>query len=135
MSLPTGKNMDIVEVLKADYQKFPEAQTYSLYTKDVFFKDPLTSFKGVERYRKMIQFMTRWFIDVQMDVHSIEQRDRHIDTTWTLHWTAPTPWKPRMSISGRTELTLNEKGLIRSHIDVWNCSRLDVLKQLFSRTS
>ena len=124
--------MNIVEALKTDYERFPEDQTYSLYAEDVFFKDPLTSFSGVARYRSMIHFIARWFKAVQMELHSIQQTGDRIDTTWTLQWVAPMPWQPTMSISGRSELTLNEVGLIRSHVDYWDCSRLDVLKQLFS---
>ncbi|MEM6403902.1 MAG: DUF2358 domain-containing protein, partial [Cyanobacteria bacterium P01_D01_bin.116] len=33
--------MDIVEILKEDYQRFPENQTYSIYAEDVYFKDPM----------------------------------------------------------------------------------------------
>jgi hypothetical protein len=124
--------MNIVEALKTDYARFPENQTYSLYAEDVFFKDPLTSFYGVARYRSMIHFIARWFKAVQMELHSIEQIGDRIDTTWTLRWVAPMPWQPSMAISGRSELTLNEAGFIRSHVDYWNCSRLDVLRQLFS---
>jgi hypothetical protein len=123
--------VDIVEVLKADYARFPENQTYSLYAKEVFFKDPLTSFNGVARYRSMIGLMGQWFKAVDMELHSIQQIDQQIDTTWTLRWIAPVPWQPKMTISGRSELKLNAMGLIYSHIDYWNCSRLDVLKQLF----
>ncbi len=124
--------MNIIEALKTDYARFPEDQTYSLYAENVFFKDPLTSFSGVARYRAMIHFIARWFKAVQMDLHSIERTDQRIDTTWTLRWVAPVPWQPPMVISGRSELTLNNTGLIESHIDYWDCSRLDVLKQLFS---
>jgi len=124
--------MNIVEALQTDYARFPENQTYSLYSEDVFFKDPLTSFSGVARYRSMIHFIARWFKAVQMELHSIEQTGDRIDTTWTLRWVAPIPWQPPMAISGRSELTLNEVGLIRSHVDYWDCSRLDVLRQLFS---
>ena len=123
--------MDIVEALKADYARFPENQTYSLYAADVWFKDPLTSFKGVGRYRSMIGFMERWFQAVEMELHNIQQIDQRIDTTWTLRWIAPVPWRSKISISGRSELTLNEAGLVQSHVDYWDCSRLDVLKQLF----
>jgi hypothetical protein len=35
-----------------------------------------------------------------------------------------------MAIGGRSELKVNSDGLIVSHIDYWNCSRFDVLKQL-----
>jgi hypothetical protein len=123
--------VDIVEALKADYARFPENQTYSLYAADVRFKDPLTSFKGAARYRSMIGFMGRWFKAVDMELHNIQQIDQRIDTTWTLRWIAPVPWQSKISISGRSELTLNEAGLIQSHVDYWDCSRLDVLKQLF----
>ena len=124
--------MNIVEALKTDYARFPEDQTYSLYAEDVFFKDPLTSFYGVARYRSMIHFMAQWFKAVHMELYSIQQTGSRIDTTWTLRWVAPMPWQPNMTISGRSELTLNEVGLIRSHVDYWDCSRLDVLRQLFS---
>jgi hypothetical protein len=126
--------VDIVEALKADYARFPENQTYSLYAEDVFFKDPLTSFDGVARYRTMIGFMAQWFKAIHMELHSIQQTGQRIDTTWTLQWIAPAPWKPKMVISGRSELMLNDAGLVRSHIDSWDCSRLDVLKQLFWET-
>lgn len=122
--------MKIIEILKQDYQRFPENQTYSLYAKDVYFKDPLNEFRGVERYKKMIQFIETFFIHTQMDLHQIEQTDNLIKTEWTLSWNAPLPWKPRMAIPGWSELTLNDENLIVSHIDYWNCSRLDVVKQL-----
>jgi Uncharacterized conserved protein (DUF2358) len=125
--------VDIIEALKADYARFPENQTYSLYAEDVWFKDPLTSFKGVGRYRSMIGFMGQWFKAVKMELHNIQQIDQRIETTWTLRWIAPVPWEPKMAISGRSELMLNEAGLICSHVDDWDCTRLDVLRQLFSR--
>jgi Uncharacterized conserved protein (DUF2358) len=124
---------DILSALKDDYARFPKGQTYSLYDPDVFFKDPLVSFRGVQLYRWMIGFMDRAFLDVQMDLHNIRRDGDQIDMDWTLSWVAPMPWKPAMQISGRSELALNADGLIQSQIDYWNCSRLDVLKQLFSR--
>jgi len=124
----------VIEQLKADYARFPERQTYSLYAEDVQFKDPLNSFSGVERYQKMIGFLSRFFREIQMDLHSIEQTTPSLITThWTLNMTAPMPWSPRLSIPGRSELGLNAKQLIESHIDYWNCSRLDVLMQVFGR--
>jgi hypothetical protein len=126
---PSGS---ILETLRADYAQFPYHQTYSLYAVDVLFKDPLTTFRGVERYRRMIQFIERWFIQVQMTLHDIQQVENIIHTRWTLRWIAPVPWKPTLSISGSSELQLNAAGLVQSHIDIWDCSRLDVLRQLFS---
>jgi len=132
--------MNIIEILQEDYQRFPRDQTYEIYAKDVYFKDPMTEFRGIKRYQSMIGFMSHWFQNIQMELHHIEQigdlaeplRDR-IETRWTLSWTTPLPWQPRIAISGRSELMLNEQNLIISHIDYWDCSRWDVLQQHFSR--
>jgi hypothetical protein len=123
---------DILERIRQDYQRFPHDQSYDLYAEGVYFKDPLTQFRGVDRYRQMIGFMERWFQRVQLDLHAIEQPQPDlIKTRWTLSWTAPVPWQPRMSIAGWSELRLNEAGLICAHVDHWDCSRLSVLGQLF----
>lgn len=126
--------MNIVDALRDDYQRFPKDQSYHLYAEQVYFKDPLNEFRGVDRYRAMIGFLEKWFLNIQMDLHDIYQQDTLIKTQWTLHFTAPVPWKPRISIPGDSELHLNEQGLVSSHIDTWSCSRLDVVKQLFGRS-
>jgi hypothetical protein len=122
--------MDIIEILKEDYQRFPRNQTYSIYSEDVYFQDPLNKFCGVERYKQMISFMNTWFSNTKLDLHDIRQSGDTIKTEWTLSWTPPLPWQPPMAIAGWSELKLNSAGLIMSHIDYWKCSRLDVLKQL-----
>jgi hypothetical protein len=121
--------MDIITILKDDYQRFPLNQTYNIYATDVYFKDPLNEFRGKERYQKMIAFMAKWFQQIKMEVHDIRQTGQQIETEWTLHWTTPLPWKPRVSIPGRSELTLNENNLIISHIDYWHCSPWEVIRQ------
>ena len=121
--------MDIIEILKEDYQRFPVNQTYSIYAPDVYFQDPLNKFYGVNRYKKMINFIQTWFLDPKMDLHNIQLLGDIIKTEWTLSWNTPLPWKPRISIPGWSELSLNSDGLIVSHVDYWNCSRLDVVKQ------
>ncbi|MEH1922391.1 DUF2358 domain-containing protein [Nostoc sp.] len=128
--------MDIIEILKEDYQRFPVNQTYNIYAPDVYFQDPLNKFRGVKRYKEMINFIQTWFLNPKMDVHNIQRLGDTIKTEWTLSWNTPLPWKPRISIPGWSELGLNSDGLIVSHIDYWNCSRLDVVKQhLFTSKS
>ena len=124
--------MDIIEILKEDYQRFPVNQTYSIYTPDVYFQDPLNKFRGVKRYKQMINFIETLFLNTKMDLHNIQRLGDTIKTEWTLSWNTPLPWKPRISIPGWSELGLNSDDLIVSHIDYWNCSRLDVVKQHFS---
>ncbi|ACB53824.1 unknown [Crocosphaera subtropica ATCC 51142] len=123
--------MKLLETIKNDYQTFPKNQTYSVYADNVYFKDPVNEFTGVKRYQEMIQFMSTWFKNVDLELHNIYQSDNIIHTEWTLHWITPLPWKPPISIPGRSELTFNDQNLIISHIDYWNCSRWDVLKQHF----
>ena len=127
-----AKAPDLVEQLKQDYARFPENQTYSLYAADVRFKDPMYEFQVVDRYRKMIDFLSKFFSNIQMDLHGIEQTSSAlISTQWTLHMDAPLPWSSRLAIPGRSELGVNDDGLISSHIDYWNCSKFAVLKQVF----
>ncbi len=124
-------NPDITEIVKQDYQHFPEHQTFEIYAKDVYFKDPLNEFRGVERYQKMISFLGTFFQDVNLELHDITRNENIIKTEWTLKMTPPLPWKPRLAIPGWSELNLNSQELIISHIDYWHISRWDVLKQNF----
>ena len=123
--------MNIVEILKEDYQRFPENQTYSIYAEDVYFKDSMNEFNGVERYKLMIKFIETWFVQIKMDLHDIRIEGDTIKTEWTLNWNTPLPWRPRISIPGWSELGVNSDNLIVSHVDYWKCSRLDVVRQHF----
>ena len=121
--------MDIVEILKRDYQNFPENQTYQIYADNVYFKDPLNSFKGIKQYQKMIGFLGSFFQDINLELHNIIRQEDKIKTEWTLNMTSPLPWKPLLSIPGWSELELNQDDLIISHIDYWHISRWHLLQQ------
>jgi hypothetical protein len=125
--------MDILTILQEDYRKFPKDQTYSIYAPEVYFKDPMNQFRGRDRYQQMIQFIDTWFINPQLQLHDIKRTGSQIRTDWTLSWTTPLPWKPKISIPGWSELGLNDEEQVVSHIDYWHCSRLEVLRQHFSR--
>lgn len=122
---------DILEILQDDYRRFPVDQTYNIYAENVYFKDPMNEFRGIKRYREMIGFISTWFQEIRMDLHSIERNGDRIETRWTLHWTTPLPWRPRIAIPGRSELTLDAIDRIISHIDYWDISKLDVIAQHF----
>jgi hypothetical protein len=126
-----NNQQDLVEILREDYQRFPDDQTYSIYAEDVYFKDPLNEFHGIKRYQAMIGFLGSFFGNVEMDVHDISRKDKQIKTEWTLNMTSPLPWKPRLSIPGWSELTVNENNLIASHVDYWHISPWNVLRQNF----
>ncbi|WP_009630004.1 DUF2358 domain-containing protein [Synechocystis sp. PCC 7509] len=123
--------MDIVEILVDDYRRFPVDQNYNLYAQDVFFQDPLNKFRGINKYKAMIGFINTFFIEPKMDLLAINQVGDTIKMEWVLSWNTPLPWKPRIAIPGQSELKINADGLIASHVDYWNCSRLDVIRQHF----
>lgn len=128
--------MDILDQIRLDYQRFPHDQSYHLYADDVYFEDPLNQFRGVERYRRMIGFIARWFRQIDLQLHHIEYASpRQITTRWTLRWVAPLPWQPAMGIPGHSQLTLGDDGKVISHIDYWDCPRLAVLKQALGLAS
>lgn len=102
--------MTLLDILRQDYQRFPEAQTYEIYAEDVYFKDPLNEFRGCDRYRQNIHFIATWFKAVHLELHDIHQEGDRILTDWTLAWNTPLPWFPRISIPGWSELTVNPEG-------------------------
>ena len=123
--------MNIIEIIKQDYQNFPNNQSYEIYADNVSFTDPLTNFKGIERYQKMINFLGSFFSNINLELHEIEQQSQLITTGWTLTMVSPLPWKPAITISGSSELVLNDESLIVSHTDIWNISPWQVLLQNF----
>jgi len=123
--------MDILDILTADYRNFPRNQTYEIYAPEVYFKDPMTEFRGRGRYQQMIHWIERLFEDPRLDLHQLRRDGNQIRSDWTLSWTTPLPWKPRIQISGWSELQLNSDGLIMAHRDYWHCSRWQVLQQHF----
>ena len=126
-----NRQQDLVEILREDYARFPDNQTYEIYDRDVYFKDPLNEFNGVKKYQAMIGFLGSFFGNVKMDVHDMNRSGATIKIEWTLNMTSPLPWKPRLSIPGWTELEVNDENLISSHIDYWHISRWKVLRQNF----
>ncbi len=138
----TTSTTNILDIIKADYAKFPEAQTYSIYSEDVYFKDPVYNFRGIKQYQKMIGFITFWFKNLKLELHDISRSENLVKASWTMSWDAPLPWKPRISVTGWSDLTVDkftgnldksegDRELIISHIDYWECTKLDVIKQHF----
>ncbi len=65
--------MNLIEIIKADYQRFPLDQTYSIYAPDIYFQDPLNKFNGIKKYQEMIGFLGKWFRHLRLELHEIKQ--------------------------------------------------------------
>ena len=75
--------MDMLQRLREDYARFPDDQSYDLYAEDVYFKDPMTEFRGIARYQQMIGMIDRFFTQPQLELHDIQQMGQAIRTDWT----------------------------------------------------
>jgi hypothetical protein len=123
--------MDLVKIIQEDYQNFPKNQTYSIYAENIHFKDKIYDFYGIKKYQNMIAFLAKWFENLHLELHDIKAKNNQIDTRWTMSWNSPLPWKPFISVSGRSELKV-ENDLIVAHYDYWDCTIFDVIKQHFN---
>lgn len=122
--------MNLLETIKADYDRFPENPTYNIYAEKVHFKDPIYDFYGLKKYQEMITFLGKWFHNLHLELHEITEKENQIDTRWTMSWNSPLPWQPFVSVSGRSELKI-ENNLIIGHYDYWDISKWDLIKQHF----
>ncbi|BAQ63418.1 DUF2358 domain-containing protein [Geminocystis sp. NIES-3709] len=122
--------MNLIEIIREDYRKFPQDQTYNIYAENVYFKDPIYDFYGIKKYQNMISFLRKWFKNLHLELHEITENENQIDTRWTMSWNSPLPWQPFVSVSGRSELKLKDN-LIIGHYDYWDCSVWDLIKQHF----
>jgi len=108
--------MNLVEIIKQDYQNFPHNQTYSIYADQVHFRDPIYNFYGTKKYQAMISFLSKWFKNLQLELYEIKQSETQIDTKWRMSWITPLPWQPSVAVTGRSELMIKDN-LVIGHYD------------------
>ena len=128
-----------IETLKIDLPTlFEKDISYDIYSKNIFFKDPVNKFKGKFNYR--IIFWTLrfhgqlFFSELYFDLHEVKQTAPDtILATWTVRGTLRVPWKARIFFNGYSTYKTNENGLIYEHIDTWDREPGEILKQFFRK--
>ncbi|MGF1512583.1 MAG: DUF2358 domain-containing protein [Elainellaceae cyanobacterium] len=125
-----------VEILKQDLPTlFEEDISYDIYTRDIYFTDPVNTFKGKLNYR--IIFWTLrfhgglFFTDLHFDLHDVYPAPGKILADWTVRGTLRVPWRAKVFFNGQSTYSLNERGLIYRHEDSWDRNPLEILKQFF----
>jgi len=113
---------------------FEKDISYDIYTKDIYFQDPVNKFKGKFNYR--IIFWTLrfhgqlFFTELYFDLHDVKQTaDDTILANWTVRGLLRLPWKPRLFFNGYSTYKLTKDGLIYEHIDTWDRKPSEILKQ------
>lgn len=119
---------------------FERDLSYDIYSQDIFFRDPVNTFKGKFNYRIIfwtLRFHGRlFFTELFFDLHQVEAVDWNtIRADWTVRGTLRLPWKANLLFNGFSTYKFNEQGLIHEHIDTWDRSPGDILRQFLPTRS
>lgn len=107
--------------------------SYDIYTPDIFFKDPVNTFKGKLNYRIIfwtLRFHGKLFFkELYFDLHRVySPSDAVVLADWTVRGTLRLPWQTRLLFNGTSTYKLRD-GKICEHIDTWDRKPSEILRQ------
>ncbi|MEH2338334.1 DUF2358 domain-containing protein [Nostoc sp.] len=129
----------VIKTLKQDLPTlFQKDISYDIYTQDIYFKDPVNTFKYKFNYRIIfwtLRFHARlFFTKIYFDVHEVYQSaEDTILVNWTVRGVLRVPWKAGLLFNGYSTYKLNQDNLIYEHIDTWDRKPGEILKQFWQR--
>ncbi|WP_298911007.1 DUF2358 domain-containing protein [uncultured Nostoc sp.] len=129
----------VIKTLKQDLPTlFQKDISYDIYTQDIYFKDPVNTFKYKFNYRIIfwtLRFHARlFFTQIYFDVHEVFQSaEDTILAKWTVRGVLRVPWKAGLLFNGYSTYKLNQDNLIYEHIDTWDRKPGEILKQFWQR--
>lgn len=129
----------VIKILKEDLPTLFEKDIYyEIYTDDIYFKDPVNTFKYKFNYRIIfwtLRFHARlFFTQIYFDVHEVYQSaEDTILAKWTVRGVLRLPWKAGLLFNGYSTYKLNQDNLIYEHIDTWDRKPGEILKQFWQR--
>ena len=88
-----------------------------LVDKDIEFSDPFNYFKGINNFKKVFYHMFETVKDPNFIILEYSKNKNKIFLKWKMVFYA---FKSKQFIEGISEITLNDKGKINSHIDYWD---------------
>ncbi|MEA5626424.1 DUF2358 domain-containing protein [Nostoc sp. UHCC 0251] len=129
----------VIKTLKEDLPTlFEKDISYHIYTDDIYFKDPVNTFKYKFNYRIIfwtLRFHARlFFTQIYFDVHEVSQSaEDTILAKWTVRGVLRVPWKAGLLFNGYSTYKLNQDNLIYEHIDTWDRKPGEILQQFWQR--
>jgi len=129
----------VIKTLKQDLPTlFQKDISYHIYTQDIYFKDPVNTFKYKFNYRIIfwtLRFHARlFFTQIYFDVHEVYQSaEDTILAKWTVRGVLRVPWKAGLLFNGYSTYKLNQDNLIYEHIDTWDRKSGEILRQFWQR--
>lgn len=125
----------VIKTLEKDLPTlFEKDISYHIYTKDIYFQDPVNTFKGKLNYRIIfwtLRFHGKlFFTELYFDLHDVKQTAEDIIlANWTVRGKLRLPWKANIFFNGYSTYKLTKSGLIYEHIDTWDRQPSEILKQ------
>ena len=125
----------IITTLKQDLPTlFEKDISYNIYSRDIYFQDPVNTFKYKFNYRIIfwtLRFHGKlFFTQLFFDLHEVEQSaENTILAKWTVRGVLRLPWKANVFFNGYSTYKINQDNLIYQHIDVWDRKPGEVLRQ------
>ncbi|MBN3874364.1 DUF2358 domain-containing protein [Nostoc sp. JL33] len=129
----------VINTLKEDLPTlFEKDISYHIYADDIYFKDPVNTFKYKFNYRIIfwtLRFHARlFFTQIYFDVHEVYQSaEDTILAKWTVRGVLRVPWKAGLLFNGYSTYKLNQDNLIYEHIDTWDRKPGEILRQFWQR--
>ncbi|GAB4364493.1 MAG: hypothetical protein Kow00121_00210 [Elainellaceae cyanobacterium] len=129
----------VINTLKADLPDlFYRDISYEIYTSDIYFRDPVNTFKGKFNYRIIfwtLRFHARlFFTKIFFDLHEVTHPEPDmILATWTVRGTLRVPWRAQILFNGTSTYKLTANCRIYEHIDTWDRKPGEILRQFVQR--
>ena len=138
MTVEERLHEQVIETLKQDLPTLFERDiSYDIYTKDIYFQDPVNKFKGKISYRIIfwtLRFHAQlFFTEIYFDLHDVEQKEDTILAHWTVRGVLRVPWKAKIFFNGYSTYKLTQDNFIYEHIDTWDRKPSEILKQFLSK--
>ncbi|KAL7083872.1 hypothetical protein ACP275_14G188600 [Erythranthe tilingii] len=139
---PVSDIDDVLSVIRSDYDKsyfVTGIFTSAIYAEDCTFEDPTIKFQGTELYERNLRLLVPFFDNPSIQLKNIEKvldsGTEFIVASWKLRTYLKLPWKPLISIDGRTIYDLDAAFKIVRHAESWNISALEAVIQIFTPSS
>ncbi|KAL0051668.1 hypothetical protein WJX82_000012 [Trebouxia sp. C0006] len=111
----------------------------AIYDSNCYFADPTVRFSGLAKWKGNLKLLVPFLIEPKIQLTKLESQEQGAQQAPLLqaHWTLQTylklPWRPFIDVIGATEYSLNaEANQIVRHIESWNITPLQAIKQIFT---
>jgi hypothetical protein len=134
-TIPPERMQGAIAILQRELPTlFTQDLSYDIYSQDIEFRDPVNRFKGKFNYRVIfwtLRFHGRlFFTELYFDLHTIQpDSPQTIRADWTVRGTLRLPWQANLFFNGYSIYYFNPAGLIDRHVDTWDRSPVEILKQ------